>query len=128
MIAAAALALPPHDAPPTTHRLLRTTMLTITLGHYLVVAAILFAFGVIGVVARRNAVGMLISIELILNSINLNLLAFDHYVDPGIDGNMLALMVIVLAACEAAIALAIVINLFNQFGTIYVDQSDTLKG
>jgi NADH-quinone oxidoreductase subunit K len=102
-------------------------MMTITLAHYLIVAAILFMFGVVGVIARRNAVGMLISVELILNSINLNLLAFDHYVDRGIDGNMLALMVIVLAACEAAIALAIVINLFNQFGTIYVDQAETMK-
>jgi len=103
-------------------------MTTITLAHYLAVAAILFVFGIIGVIGRRNAVGMLISVEIILNSINLNFVAFDTYMGLGLDGHIMALVVIVLAACEAAIALAIVINLFNQFGTIYVDQPDSLKG
>jgi NADH:ubiquinone oxidoreductase subunit K len=100
----------------------------ITAGHYLAVAAIMFAFGVVGVIGRRNAVGMLISIEVILNSINLNFVVFDHYFDSSLDGSVMALFVIVLAACEAAIALAIVINLFNRFGTIQVDQAATMKG
>jgi NADH-quinone oxidoreductase subunit K len=100
----------------------------ITPAHYLAVAALMFVFGVVGVLGRRNAVGMLISIEVILNSINLNFVVFNHYFDPTIDGSVMALFVIVLAACEAAIALAIVINLFNRFGTIQVDQADTLQG
>jgi NADH:ubiquinone oxidoreductase subunit K len=100
----------------------------ITPAHYLVVAALMFVFGVAGVLGRRNAVGMLISIEVILNSVNLNFVVFNHYFDPTIDGAVMALFVIVLAACEAAIALAIVINLFNRFGTIQVDRAETLKG
>jgi NADH:ubiquinone oxidoreductase subunit K len=100
----------------------------ITLTHYLVVAAVLFSFGVAGVLMRRNAVGMLISVELILNAVSLNFVAFNRYVDPGVDGHIAALVVILLAACEAAIALAIVINISNQFGTIEVDRPSELQG
>jgi len=103
-------------------------LLNIGLVHYLVVAAILFSFGVVGVLLRRNAVGMLVSIEIILNSISLNFIAFNRYLDPGVDGHLAALMVVLLAACEAAIALAIIINLSNQFGTIEVDRAAALQG
>lgn len=112
---------------------------TITLYHYLVLSAFLFAVGIMGVVARRNAVGILISIELILNAANVNLIAFAKYTDKGtqlpaqfgtvgLDGQVFAIFVIILAACEAAIALAIIINIFNTFGSIEVDRADTMRG
>jgi NADH:ubiquinone oxidoreductase subunit K len=111
----------------------------LTLYHYLALSAFLFAIGIMGVVARRNAVGLLISIELILNAANVNLIAFAKYTDRGaslpaqfgtlgLDGQVFAVFVIILAACEAAIALAIIINIFNTFGSIEVDAADTMRG
>lgn len=94
---------------------------------YLLVGAILFCLGLVACAARRNAVGILIGIELILNAANLNLLAFWRFsgsVSTGIsayDGPVFAVFVIILAACEAAIALGIVINLFYNYGTVEVD-------
>ena len=107
--------------------------------HYLVLSAFVFALGVIGVVARKNAVGILISIELILNAANINLVAFSKYADKGrtlpgmatnvgLDGQVFAIFIIILAACEAAVALAIIINIFNTFGSIEVDDADTMRG
>ncbi|MCX7718634.1 MAG: NADH-quinone oxidoreductase subunit NuoK [Candidatus Sumerlaeaceae bacterium] len=114
-------------------------MAEIGLTHYLVVAAILFALGVAGVLYRRNAVGMLIGIELILNAANVNLIAFARYADRGVgvpgvngsaglEGQVFAIFVIILAACEAAIGLAICINIFNKFGSIDADRADTMRG
>ena len=108
----------------------------IGLTHYLVVSAVLFALGMIGVIARKNAVGMLISIELILNSANLNFIAFAKYsANPlipdfygGLDGHVFAIFVIILAACEAAIAQAIILNLYTNFGTVEVDDANKMKG
>jgi NADH-quinone oxidoreductase subunit K len=93
---------------------------------YLMVAAILFCLGLVACVARRNAIGILIGIELILNAANLNLLAFWRFgggATPhnGYDGPVFAVFVIILAACEAAVALGIVINLFYNYGTVEVD-------
>ena len=99
----------------------------IGLYHYLMVGAILFTFGVVCIVSRRNAVGILIGIELALNAANLNLIAFARYCDTGIDGQILAVFVIILAACEAAIALAILINMFALFGAIDVDRTKQMK-
>ena len=110
-----------------------------TLHHYLCLSAILFTLGIVGVVARRNAVGILISIELILNAANVNLVAFAKYTDRGINvpgiaglaglhGQVFSIFIIILAACEAAIALAIIINIFNSFGSIEVDEADTMRG
>jgi NADH-quinone oxidoreductase subunit K len=107
--------------------------------HYLFVAALLFSLGIACVVYRRNAIGILIGIELILNAANLNLLAFARYADrglsiPGMDGSaglegqVFAIFVIILAACEAAIGLAICINIFNKFGSIDADRADTMRG
>ncbi|PKO17452.1 NADH-quinone oxidoreductase subunit NuoK [candidate division BRC1 bacterium HGW-BRC1-1] len=111
----------------------------IGLQHYLVLGAILFVLGVIGIVSRKNAVGILISIELMLNAANINLIAFSRYSNKPIfpttmpeaaymDGQVFAIFVIILAACEAAVALAIILNLFNMFGTIEVDDADTMRG
>lgn len=93
---------------------------------YLIVGALLFCLGLAACVARRNAIGILIGIELILNAANLNLLAFWRFgggATPahGYDGPVFAVFVIILAACEAAVALGIVINLFYNYGTVEVD-------
>lgn len=103
-------------------------MLTITLEHYLAVGAILFCLGLLSVIARRNAIGILIGIELILNAANINFVAFARFGGGQLDGQVFALFVIVLAACEAAIVLAIMINMFRLFGTIDPDRARSLRG
>ncbi len=103
-------------------------MAAIGLEAYLIVAAALFALGVICCLARRSAIGMLIGVELILNACNLNLVAFDRYSVNGFDGQVFAIFVIILAACEAAVALAIIIAMFRAFGTIDSDSAGRLKG
>ena len=87
-------------------------MLEISLTHFLVVSSILFCLGIYGVVTRKNAVMVLMGIELILNASNINFIAFARYGNFGLQGQIVALFVIVLAAAEAAIALAIVLNVF----------------
>ena len=103
-------------------------LLQIGLTHYLVVAAILFALGVLAMVARRNAIGVLIGIELVLNAANLNLVAFGRFTDAGPRGPTFAVFVIMLAAAEAAIALALLLNLFERTGSVSLDEADELKG
>ena len=104
-------------------------MLTIGLTHYLVVAAVLFCTGLYTMMTKRNAIGILIGVELVLNSTNVNLVAFDRYLGPGrIDGQIMALFVIVLAAAEAALAVGICINLYKNISTVDVDQAATLQG
>lgn len=97
------------------------------LTHYLIISAILFSFGVFGVVTRRNAVMVLMGIELILNSANINFVAFSRYGTLGLDGQAIAVFVIILAASEAAIALAIVLNIYKRFNTVNVDEVSALK-
>jgi NADH-quinone oxidoreductase subunit K len=103
-------------------------MMTLTLNHFLVVGALLFGFGLLAVVTRRNAVAVLMGIELILNAANLNLVAFGRYVAGGISGQVFGLFVIVLAAAEAAVALAIALNFYNNHTTVDVDKAEDLKG
>ncbi len=104
-------------------------MLTIGLTHYLVVAAVLFGTGIFTMATKRNAIGILIGVELVLNSANVNLIAFDRYLGPGrIDGQIMALFVIVLAAAEAALAVGICINVYKNLETIDVDTAARLKG
>ena len=103
-------------------------ILDIGLNHYLVVSAILFALGILAMVARRNAIGVLIGVELVLNAANLNLIAFGRYTDAGLKGPVFALFVILLAAAEAAIALALLLNLFERTGSVSLDDADELKG
>lgn len=104
----------------------------ITVSHYLVVGAILFVCGVVCMATKRNGLGILMGIELVLNGANLNFIAFGskflRQETLGIDGELMALFVIVLAAAEAAVALAIALNFYNNFTTIDVDQADELKG
>ena len=101
----------------------------IGLPHYLVVGACLFALGMVTVVTRRNAVGILMGVELLLNSANVNFVAFNHFVDqPGrLTGQVFSIFVIVLAAAEAAIGLAIVLAIYQTFRTIDVQQTDLLQ-
>lgn len=102
-------------------------MIHIGLTHFLFVSSILFSLGIFGIVTRKNAVMVLMGIELILNAANINFIAFAKYGNFGLQGQIMALFVIVLAAAEAAIALAIVLNIYKTFSTVNVDEIDTLK-
>ena len=100
----------------------------IALEHYLVVAAILFCLGILAVATRRNAISILMGVELILNAANLNLVAFARFTDSGIEGQVFAVFVIVLAAAEAAVALAIVLNIYRNYQMVNIDRLDSLSG
>ena len=97
------------------------------LTHFLIVSAILFSLGIYGVVTRKNAVMVLMGIELILNSANINFIAFSRFGGMKLDGQAVAVFVIILAAAEAAIALAIVLNIYQRFNTVNVDEVNALK-
>ena len=106
-------------------------MTPIGLPHFLTISAILFSLGLYGIITRRNAVMMLMGIELVLNAANINFVAFSRY-GPGatsgvMTGQVASVFVIVLAACEAAVALAIVLNIYKRFNTINVDEVDMLR-
>ena len=102
-------------------------MLEIGLPHFLVISAALFTLGMMTVATRRNAVAILMGVELILNAANLNFVAFSHYVEGGIRGHVFAVFVIVLAASEAAIALAIVLAIYRSFRTIDSQETNVLS-
>lgn len=97
------------------------------LNHFLVVSSLLFSMGIYAVVTRKNAVLVLMGIELILNSANINFIAFSRFGNYGLDGQLFALFVIVLAAAEAAIALAIVLNIYKNLSSVNVDEADRLR-
>ncbi len=104
-------------------------MLSIGLTHYLVVAAVLFCAGLFTIMTKRNAIGILIGVELLLNAANVNLVAFDRFREGGLlDGQIMAIFVIVLAAAEAAIAVGICINLYKNLATVDVDTARQLQG
>lgn len=101
----------------------------IGLHHYLILGAILFVCGAVCMATKRNAIGVLIGVELVLNGANINLVAFAHF-NPAfeLEGLVFALFVIVLAAGEAAVALAIVLSFYNNHLTVDVDDAEELKG
>jgi NADH-quinone oxidoreductase subunit K len=99
----------------------------VQLAHFLIVSAILFALGIFGIVTRRNAILVLMGVELVLNAANLNLIAFSRYGGLNLDGQVAAIFVIILAAAEAAIALAIVLNIYHRFQTVNIDEVSSLK-
>lgn len=101
--------------------------MTVGLTHYLFVSAILFSLGVFGVVTRRNAIMVLMGVELILNSANINFVAFSRFGTVGLDGQVIAIFVITLAVAEAVVALAIVLNIYARFNTVNVDEVSALK-
>jgi len=94
---------------------------------YLILAAILFSLGIFAVITRRNAIAVLMGIELILNAANLNFIAFARFGGMNITGHIFALFVIVLAVAEVAVALAIIINIYQNFNSINVDEAQQLK-
>jgi len=102
-------------------------MFDIGLGHFLAVGAILFGLGFITVVSRRNAIGILLGIELMLNASTLNFIAFSHYVEGFLGGQIFALFVIAMAAAEAAVGLAIIMGVFNAYHTIEVDKVSVMR-
>lgn len=102
-------------------------MLNVGLTHFLFISVALFSLGMYGVITRKNAIMVLMGIELILNSANINFIAFAKFGNFGLQGQLIALFVIVLAAAEAAIALAIVINIYKTITNINVDEIDSLR-
>jgi len=104
-------------------------MSDIGLAHYLILGAVLFVSGALCMAMKRNAIGVLMGVELVLNGANINFVAFARF-NPAfqVEGQIFALFVIVLAAAEAAIALAIVLNFYNNHMTVDVDTAEELKG
>jgi len=99
----------------------------ISLEHFLVVSLLLFALGLYTVLTRKNAIGILMGVELILNAANINYIAFARYGGASIDGQVFAIFVIMLAAAEAAIGLAIVLGIYQNFESIDVEATDSLR-
>jgi NADH-quinone oxidoreductase subunit K len=102
--------------------------MTITLQHFLVLSAILFSLGVFTILTQRNAIRVLMGVELVLNAASLNFVALSRYGSVGLTGQVVALFIIVLAAAESAVALAIVLSIFRRMREIDVDNIDSLKG
>ena len=102
--------------------------MTIPLTWYLIVAAILFCIGIYGVLARRNAVGVLMGVELMLNAVNINLVAFWRYLNPtDVAGQVFALFVLVVAAAEAVVGLALIISVYRNRTDIDAENINILK-
>jgi len=97
------------------------------LTHFLIISALLFSMGIFAILTRRNAVMVLMGIELVLNAANVNFIAFSRYTTGAFDGQVVAIFVIILAAAEVAIALAIVLNIYQNFNTVNVDDINQLK-
>ena len=98
------------------------------LEHMLVLSAIIFCAGVYTILTRKNAVSILMGVELVLNAANINFVAFSQYTRiGGVHGNVFVIFVLLLAAAEAAVALAIIIGIYQNFGRVDVDQADQMK-
>lgn len=104
-----------------------TEIVTIGLHHYLIVATLLFVLGLLTVVTRRNAVAILMGIELILNAASLNFVAFSKYSHGSITGQVFSVFIILLAAAEACIALSIVLAIYRNFKSVDVFSTSTLR-
>jgi NADH-quinone oxidoreductase subunit K len=100
----------------------------IPLEYYLIVSAALFSLGLYGLLTRKNAINVLMAVELIFNSANINLVAFSRFASGEASGQVFALFTIVIAACEAAVALAIVMSLYRILKTVSLDEASALKG
>jgi len=98
-----------------------------SLGAFVAVSAALFALGIVCIVVRRNILYVLMGIEMILNAANINFVAFNRFNGDGLDGRMFAVFVIILAAAEAAVALAIVLNVFHLFDSVKPSDADLLR-
>jgi NADH:ubiquinone oxidoreductase subunit K len=100
----------------------------VPLSHILVLSSALFFLGIYGFFSRRNLIAMLMSVELILNSININFIAFNKYLYPHqMEGIFFTLFIITIAAAEVSLAIAIIINLYRKFKTIDIEDTNTMK-
>ena len=99
----------------------------IYLQHYLILSAALFCLGLYIVLVRKNAVAILMGIELILNAASIAFVSFSRYVAGSVTGQIFVIFVIIIAVCEAAVALAIILNIYQNFRTVDTDQTDELK-
>lgn len=100
----------------------------VPLSWYLALAAALFCVGVYGVLARKNAVAILMSIELMLNAVNINLVAFWRYLTPSVpSGQMFTIIVLTVAAAEAAVGLALIISIYRRRNTVVAEDIDLMK-
>jgi len=100
----------------------------IPLEFFLILATLMFFTGIYGFLTRRNLITILMSLELILNSVNINFVAFNRYLFPGqLEGHFFSLFVIAVAASEAAVAIAIIINIYRRFSTINVEDVNEMK-
>ena len=103
-------------------------MSAVPLTHILFLSTALFFIGAYGLFTRRNMITMLMSVELILNSVNINFVAFNRYLYPGnLDGIFFTLFIVAIAAAEAAVAIAIIINLYRNFHSVDVEDADEMK-
>lgn len=101
----------------------------VPLSWYLIVAAALFCIGLYGTLSRRNAIAVLMGVELILNAVNINLIAFNRYITPrDVTGQVFAIFVLAVAAAEAAVGLALMIGIYRTRDTVNVEELDLLKG
>jgi NADH-quinone oxidoreductase subunit K len=107
------------DSPPT--------YLHVGLNHYLLLSGVLFCVGVLGVLLRRNAIVILMSIELMLNAVNLSFIAFSKF-NQNIDGQVMVFFVMTIAAAEAAVGLAIAVNVYKRFKDVNIGRFENLKG
>jgi NADH:ubiquinone oxidoreductase subunit K len=98
-----------------------------TLASYLIISLILFVVGLVVIIARKNIVAILLGIELVLNAAALNFVAYSRYVTNNLDGHIFSLFIIVIAAAEAAVGLAIVIRFFQIKETIHIDEATQLR-
>ena len=114
-----------------TNAIARLCYVPLGLSHFLLFSAVLFGLGLFGALSRRNAIGILMSLELMLNAVNINLVAFWRYgVGPlgSVEGQMFALFVITVAAAEAAVGLAIILAIFRLRRTVNADEVSLMKG
>ena len=100
----------------------------VSLTNYLLIGAVMFVSGVVCMATKRNGIAVLMGVELVLNGANVNFVAFSRHTSLGLDGQIVSLFVIVLAAAEAAVALAIALNFYNNHQTIDVDRGNKLRG
>lgn len=101
---------------------------TIPVEHFLILSTIMFFVGIYGFLTRRNLITILMSTELILNSVNINFVAFNRLLFPDkLEGHFFSLIIIAVAAAEAAVAIAIIINIYRHFSTINVEDVDEMK-
>lgn len=100
----------------------------IGLAHYLIVAALLFTIGLYGVLTKRNIIGILMSIELMLNAVNINLVAFSRFITPDIvTGQAFAIFTITVAAAEVAVGLALVFRVYHDHDTVHIDKLNRMR-